>query len=168
MMPWRVCQRVCSSSAPYPLQNNPRSWAWKAFITQMPFAGVTFCPWYGREGQNEGTMVNHLQIMHYRLGLVCNQCLHFPSVTSETIWQHSWDCHQPKGSDVKEEDRGPMMCPHPTNLPQMSHLAWHYLPKAAVMQALPDNHTAGHSYFFRIHTILHCYLYHSLQMHLLL
>ena len=24
------------------------------------FSGITHCPWCGREGQNEGTMVNHL------------------------------------------------------------------------------------------------------------
>ena len=36
------------------------------------FSGVTLCPWCGKEGQNEGTMVNHLWMVHYRLGLVCN------------------------------------------------------------------------------------------------
>ena len=39
------------------------------------YADYTFCPWCGKEGQNEGTMVNHLRMTHYRLGLVCNQCL---------------------------------------------------------------------------------------------
>ena len=24
------------------------------------FGGITYCPWCGKEGQNEGTMVNHL------------------------------------------------------------------------------------------------------------
>ena len=24
------------------------------------FSGITYCPWCGKEGQNEGTMVNHL------------------------------------------------------------------------------------------------------------
>ena len=24
------------------------------------FAGVTFCPWCGKQGLNEGTIVNHL------------------------------------------------------------------------------------------------------------
>ena len=32
------------------------------------FAGLTFCPWCGKEGQNEGTMVNNLWTMHYKLG----------------------------------------------------------------------------------------------------
>ena len=37
------------------------------------FAGLTFCPLCGKEGQNEGTMVNHFWTMHHKLGLVCNQ-----------------------------------------------------------------------------------------------
>ena len=24
------------------------------------FSGITYCPWCGKEGQNEGTVVNHL------------------------------------------------------------------------------------------------------------
>ena len=31
------------------------------------FNGMTDCPWCGKEGQNEGTVVNHLQMVHYRL-----------------------------------------------------------------------------------------------------
>ena len=34
------------------------------------FNGMTHCPWCGKEGQNEGAVVNHLQMVHYRLGLV--------------------------------------------------------------------------------------------------
>ena len=34
------------------------------------FNGVTHCPWCGREGQNKGTIVNHLRMVHYKLGLV--------------------------------------------------------------------------------------------------
>ena len=40
------------------------------------FAGVTFCPWCAKEGQNKGNMVNHLWTTHYKLGLVCEKCLH--------------------------------------------------------------------------------------------
>ena len=36
------------------------------------FSGVSHCSWCGKEGQNEGTVVNHLWTVHYRLGLVCN------------------------------------------------------------------------------------------------
>ena len=52
------------------------------------FAGYTYCPWCGKEGQNEGTVVNHLRTTHYRLGLVCNQCFSCPTVTSDTLHQH--------------------------------------------------------------------------------
>ena len=33
----KICQRVCSSSTPYPLWNHPRSWACKGSFTLMPF-----------------------------------------------------------------------------------------------------------------------------------
>ena len=48
----------------------------------------TFCPWCGKEGQNEGTVVNHLRTTHYRLGLVCNQCFGCPTVMLDTLPQH--------------------------------------------------------------------------------
>ena len=38
------------------------------------FGGITYCPWCRKEGQKKGTVVNDLQTMHYRLGLVCNRC----------------------------------------------------------------------------------------------
>ena len=50
------------------------------------FSGVTHCPWCGKEGQNEGTVVNHLQMVHYRLGLVCNK--HCPSTLANTLYCH--------------------------------------------------------------------------------
>ena len=57
------------------------------------FRGVTHCPWCGKEGQKEGTMVNHLWTMHYRLGLVCNRCHDCPSTMSDTLCQHGkHDC----------------------------------------------------------------------------
>ena len=52
------------------------------------YAGYTYCPWCGKEGQNEGTVVNHLRITHYRLGLVCNWCFGCPSVTLDSLHQH--------------------------------------------------------------------------------
>ena len=39
------------------------------------YAGYTYCPWCGKEGHNEGTMVNHLRTTHYRLGLVATSVL---------------------------------------------------------------------------------------------
>ena len=38
------------------------------------FGGITYCPWCRKEGQNKSTMVNYLQTVHYRLGLVWNRC----------------------------------------------------------------------------------------------
>ena len=35
--------------------------------TLCHFGDITYCLWCGKEGQNEGTMVNHLWTMHYRL-----------------------------------------------------------------------------------------------------
>ena len=59
------------------------------------FNSVTHCPWCGKEGQNEGTVVNHLQMVHYRLGLVGNKCNNCPSTSSDTLHCHSQqDCQQ--------------------------------------------------------------------------
>ena len=57
------------------------------------YAGYTYCPWCGKEGQNEGTVVNHLRTTHYRLGLVCSWCFGYPSVTLDSLCQHGCqDC----------------------------------------------------------------------------
>ena len=53
------------------------------------FNGLTHCLWCGKEHQNEGTVVNHLWTVHYRLGLVCNKCYDYPSTTSDTLHCHS-------------------------------------------------------------------------------
>ena len=42
------------------------------------FSEVTNCLWCGKEGQNEGTIVNHLQMMHYKIGLVCKKYFSAP------------------------------------------------------------------------------------------
>ena len=52
------------------------------------FAGYTYCPWCSKDGQNEGTIINHLRTVHYKLGLICNQCFCCPMVTSDTLHQH--------------------------------------------------------------------------------
>ena len=54
-------------------------------------ARYTYCPWCRKDGQIEGTIVNHLRTIHYKLGLVCNQCYCCPTVTSDTLCQHG--CH---------------------------------------------------------------------------
>ena len=57
------------------------------------YAGYTYCPWCGKEGQDEGTVVNHLRTTHYRLGLVCDQCFGCPSVMSDSLcWHRCQDC----------------------------------------------------------------------------
>ena len=66
------------------------------------FNGLTHCPWSGKEGQNEGTLINHLRMVHYKLGLVCKKCFCCPSVTSEAIWCHGQKSCQPpteRGTD---------------------------------------------------------------------
>ena len=58
--------------------------------------------WEGRQKwRNSG------QPLVDKLGLVCGRCLHFPSITSEAIWHHSWGWKQPRESDAEEEDGGP-------------------------------------------------------------
>ena len=52
------------------------------------FGGVTYCLWCGKEGQNEGMVVNHLQTTHYWLDLVCDRCYSCPSTTSHTLHHH--------------------------------------------------------------------------------
>ena len=54
------------------------------------FYGVTHCPWCGKVGQNEGTVINHLWTIHYRLGLVCKKCHGCLTTSSEVICHHGW------------------------------------------------------------------------------
>ena len=61
------------------------------------FNGLTHCPWCGKEGQNEGIMVNHLWTVHYSLGLVCNKCNDCPSTSSDTLCHHGWQNCQHSG-----------------------------------------------------------------------
>ena len=59
------------------------------------YAGYTYCPWCGKEGQNEGTVVNHLRTTHYRLGLVCDQCFGCPTVMLDSLcWHGHQNCQQ--------------------------------------------------------------------------
>ena len=58
------------------------------------FASFTYCPWCGKEGQNEGMLVNHLRTTHYRLSLVCDKCYGCPTITSNTLCCHGHhNCH---------------------------------------------------------------------------
>ena len=67
------------------------------------FSGITHCPWCGKEGQNKETVVNHLWIVHYRLGLVCNRCHDCLSIMANTLCHHGQqDCHQSREKNPKE------------------------------------------------------------------
>ena len=59
------------------------------------FNGVTHCAWYRKVSQNEGTIINHLWTVHYKLGLVCEKCFSCPSLSLEAICHHSWKSCQP-------------------------------------------------------------------------
>ena len=52
------------------------------------FAGYTYCPWCGKYGQNEGTIINHLRMVHYKLGLICDQCFGCPTTMLDTLCRH--------------------------------------------------------------------------------
>ena len=57
------------------------------------FAGFTYCPWCRKDGQNDGTIVNHLRMVHYKLGLVCDLCFGCPTMMADTLCQHGCvDC----------------------------------------------------------------------------
>ena len=64
------------------------------------FNGLTHCP---TSGQNEGTVVNHLQMVHYRLGLVCNKCSNCPSTSLDTPHHHGWQNSQHSGEGNPNE-----------------------------------------------------------------
>ena len=70
--------------------------------------GLTFCPWCGKEGQNEWTVVNHLQTMHYHLGLICAHCLDYFTTSAENMHCHAHDCKPMTASkdddNMDEED----------------------------------------------------------------
>ena len=67
------------------------------------FTGVTHCPWCRKEGQNKGTIVNHLRMVHYRLGLVCDQCHDCPSIMADTLHHHGQHtCCQPGEKNPNE------------------------------------------------------------------
>ena len=63
------------------------------------FSGITHCPWCGKEG----TMVNHLWTVHYRLSLVCKRCHDCLSIIANTLCHHSQqDCCQPGEKNPNE------------------------------------------------------------------
>ena len=71
-------------------------------------SSLTFCLWCGKEGQNEGTVVNHLQTMHYHLGLICAHCLDYFTTSADAMWQHAQLCKSmAAGNDSDREESPP-------------------------------------------------------------
>ena len=77
----------------------------------------SYCSWCGKEGQNEGTVVNHLRTVHYYLGLICALCQDFFTMSSDTLRWHTssyeslpmddkdWqEEEESKGDNVDEDD----------------------------------------------------------------
>ena len=52
------------------------------------FTRYTYCPWCGKSRQNEGTIVNHLRMVHYKLSLIWNRCFGCPTTMSDTLCRH--------------------------------------------------------------------------------
>ena len=84
------------------------------------FARVTFCPWCRKEEQNEGTIVNPLWTMHYKLGLVCKKCLCYPSLTSRG-YPASWPKLQTAQGKQCQRGRWGSQCHIPFRLTNLSH-----------------------------------------------
>ena len=63
-----------------------------------------FCPWCGKESQNEGTVVTHLQTMHYHLGLICAHCLDYFTTSADAVHQHAQLC-KPTAPGDDDDDR---------------------------------------------------------------
>ena len=87
--------------------HSPKALQWQS--------GLTFCLWCGKEGQNEAMMVNHLQTMHYHLGLICACCLNYFTMSTDDMWQHAQLCKSTAASnddrkesppDYEEDDNG--------------------------------------------------------------
>ena len=55
-------------------------------------ASLLFCPCCRKEGQNEGTIVNHLYTRNYHLGLVCKRCLSYFMTTLNKMQHHAQVC----------------------------------------------------------------------------
>ena len=67
-------------------------------------ASLSFCSWYRKEGQNEGTMVNHLCTGHYHLKMVCEQCIQHFTTSLDRMWHHLQGCESMHVHDDEELD----------------------------------------------------------------
>ena len=71
--------------------------------TLCHFNGLTHCSRCGKEGQNEGTIINHLWTVHYKLGLMGKKSFGCPSITLEAIQHHGQKNCQPSGEGGPDE-----------------------------------------------------------------
>ena len=69
--------------------------------------GLSFCPWCGKEGHNEGTVVNYLCTGHYHLGLVCERCLWYFTTSSNMMQCHVQGCQPTHAHDDSPSDEEP-------------------------------------------------------------
>ena len=56
------------------------------------WTGLSFCPCCDTEGQNKGTVVNHLRTGHYHLGFVCSWYLECFMTSSSMMYHHAQGC----------------------------------------------------------------------------
>ena len=61
--------------------------------------GLSFCPWCKKEGQNEGTVVNHLRTSHYHLGFICSCCVEYFTMSTDAMHWHSQLCRLVPAND---------------------------------------------------------------------
>ena len=69
--------------------------------------GLSCCPWCGKEGKNEGTIVNHHHTGHYLLGLVCERCLWYFITSSDMMQHHAQGCQPTHAHDDSPNNQGP-------------------------------------------------------------
>ena len=50
-------------------------------------------------------MVNHLQTMHYHLGLICAHCLDYFTTSADAMHQHAQLCKPMAAGDDDDDDR---------------------------------------------------------------
>ena len=64
---------------------------------------MTFCPWWAKEGQNEGTLANHLWTTHYDLSLIRAYCLNYFMTSAETVHWHAHLCKPMTGGNDQDD-----------------------------------------------------------------
>ena len=64
----------------------------------------SYCPWCGKEGQNEGTIMNHLRAIHYHMCLVCTLCMEFFTTSADTLRWHVHACKFMATDDKDQEE----------------------------------------------------------------